>query len=52
MVQRVEELPDVHHVDIPASHPHDAAPQCLQRLVTGPAGAETIRAGKKVLLTL
>ena len=34
MVQRIEELPDVHFVDVPASHAHDAAPKRVQRVVT------------------
>src|SRR5262249_18187270 len=50
MIQRVEELPDVHFHQPATTQVHGLLPQGAQRMVRRPPGPETIRAVSKVLL--
>src|SRR5688572_2128941 len=49
VVQRIEELTDVHFQNPPASGPHCLLPEALKCLMGRTSWAETIRTVKKVL---
>src|SRR6266850_560445 len=50
MIQRVEELADVHFHDPATSHTHRLPPKTVQRLMRRPSGPKAVRARTEVLL--